>query len=110
MKPTARHAFGTEPASGLRLEPRAPLAVPATLHVEGADARAVTVADLSPRGCRMTVVTDLPPAAYVALVLDGISLISGRVAWNDGAGIGMDFCTPLLPRIVTRLTAQSADG
>ncbi|WP_375380867.1 PilZ domain-containing protein [uncultured Sphingomonas sp.] len=106
MKPTARRAFGTAPASGLRLEPRAATAVPATLHVEGADPRDVTIADITARGCRVSIVTDLRVATHVALMLDGTSLISGRVAWNDGAGIGIDFCAPLLPRIVARLTTR----
>ena len=106
MKPDARRAFGTAPASGLRLEPRATTAVPATLHVESADPYDVTVADITARGCRVRIVTDLRVATHVALMLDGASLISGRVAWNDGTGIGIDFCAALLPRIVARLRAE----
>ncbi len=106
MKPAGRRAFGTAPASGLRLEPRAATAVPATLHVEGADPRDVTIADVTARGCRVSIITELRIAAHVALMLDGASLISGRIAWNDGTNIGIDFCAPLLPRIVARLTAR----
>ena len=106
MKPDARRAFGTAPVSGLRLEPRAATAVPATLHVGGADPRDVTIADITSRGCRVSIVADVRVATHVALMLDGASLISGRVAWNDGTGIGIDFCTALLPRIVARLTAR----
>ena len=108
MKPHARRAFGTAPADGLRLEPRATLAVSATLH-EGDDmAQIVAVEDLTARGCRICVTSDLPVAAHLALMLDGATLISGRVAWNDGQGIGVDFCTPLLPRILNRLTEPGA--
>jgi hypothetical protein len=103
MKPEIRRAYGTPPASGHRFERREVVALPAALHVDGAHPLAVTIADLTPRGCRALVVTDLRVAAHVALMLDGASLVSGRVAWNDGTGIGIDFCAALLPRTVARL-------
>lgn len=77
----------------------------ATLHADAADPRAVRMADLTPRGCRLVIESDLAVATHVSLMLDGAALISGRVAWNDGEGLGIDFCAPLLPRIVDRLSA-----
>ena len=103
MKPDARRAFGSAPLSGQRFETRQPLELPATLHADGLAPCPVVVADLTPRGCRLSVSNEPPVAAHVALVFAGGTLISGRVAWNDGAGLGVDFCAPLLPRVVEKL-------
>lgn len=104
MRTRARHAVTAIP-DGHRVEARRPLSFPATLHADAAEPRAVAVSDLTARGCRVAVATGLPSAAYVSLMMAGATLISGRVAWNDGAALGVDFCAPLLPRIVARLTA-----
>lgn len=105
MRIRARHIPTASP-DGHRVEPRHRLAFSAILHADAVEPRIVEIADLTPRGCRVAVATTLPSAAHVSLVMTGATLISGRVAWNDGAALGVDFCTTLLPRIVARLTAM----
>lgn len=108
MRRLARQPFGSLSANGSRIEERRALAFSATLHVDGAAARLVEVADLTAGGCRVTAPSDLAVATYVSLMLKGATLISGRIAWNDGEGMGIDFCTQLLPKIVARLSSDAS--
>ena len=66
---------------------------------------AADLVDVTTYGCRLVLACDLVETAPLTVALSAAALIGGRVTRNDGRSIGVEFCAPLLPRVVASLTA-----
>ena len=59
--------------------------------------------NVSSHGCRLDFRGYLPEGAVIALKLDGIEALNGRVIWHRVGSAGIEFMRPLHPIIVQRL-------
>ena len=92
-------------AGARRIELRTPLRLPLMLHIDGQEAIAGTLTEVSPRGCRIETSAAAEVGNYVTIVIADHTLIGGRVTWRDGDILGLDFRGPLLPKAIARLCA-----
>jgi hypothetical protein len=88
-----------------RVELRTPLRLPLMLHIDGQDAIAGTLAEVSPRGGRIEASAAADIGSYVTIVIAEHTLTGGRIMWREGDVLGVDFRGPLLPKAIARLCA-----
>ncbi|HEY0111564.1 MAG TPA: PilZ domain-containing protein [Allosphingosinicella sp.] len=78
-----------------RRSPRLAICLSASLRERGRSAFSVKLVDLSPRGCRVELYSDLPSGVWVWLKLPGLEPRYSRIAWSRGGFAGIEFEAPL---------------
>jgi hypothetical protein len=88
-----------------RRGPRLAISLAASVRERSRAAFSVTMVDLSTHGCRIELMSDLEPGAWIWLKLPGLEARYSRVAWCRGCFAGIEFEVPLHEAVVDCLVA-----
>jgi hypothetical protein len=86
---------------------RTPTKVAAALRPRGHGRYPVTVADVSPAGCRIAQAGFLGAGSYAWITFPSIEGWYARVAWCQGDVAGLDFTQPLHPAVTQLILERS---
>ncbi len=89
------------PAENRRSPVRPTLGRIGTLRVDGGDASAIVILDLTREGCRLETDVILAKGGVIAVGIAGVGVTPARAVWRDEHGYGCEFLRPLARGAIT---------